>query len=875
MNCMSRAALAALALCATSMVAGAQETGGVPAAHRIDFHIARETVGQALNEVGQQSGLSIVVAPAVPKSLMTSAVSGRYTPEEVLRQLLAPVGLQAQFLDNGTVVVRFAGAVGDDVKRETDSRQLEEVVVTGSLIRGIAPAGPMLKVYTREEIEEAGAGSLAQFTRVMPENFADTDPVSNNYSNAHFGVNGQASLNNAYNGTAFNLHGLGAGSTLTLLDGHRLPAAGADGSFTDVSLLPLAVIDRVEVLNSGASAIYGSDAVGGVVNIITRQDFEGAESRLRYGTSTSGGAASFTGSQLAGTRWDSGNLYANYEYTWNGGLDANQRDYIASLGGPYTLLPRDHRSSGFLAGRQELGNETTLSGRALYSDRWSFAAQSVQSAALDASNSIDAGVEQSGGTLSIEHPLGAAGRVSLTGSYAKLKQTNRTDSAYSFGLMEQIAGSTVTRSSSVDALADGEIAHLRGGAVKGAVGASYRSEALGQSGVINGEPLTALPSLQRRVASAYTEVFVPLFGPANARNYLRRLELSIAARYDHYSDFGSTVNPELGLAWSPSSAMDLHGTFGRSYRAPTLFALGSAVSASTYLAPNPAAPGGLTDLLTIGGGNPGLGPERATTYSGGIVLHPQPVPNLSLSLDYFNIVYRSQVATPPEATLSGLFSDPVLAPFLNLHPDPAQVAAYFNSPNFGGDAAGLGPGGVAATFDGRYANIALSRQSGVNLGAGYEWPVALGVMSATLNLNRMLYFDLRTTTAAPPLALLDTFGEPVRTRGRAALAWRQGGLSAALSANYTGGYRNTLFVPDQSIDQWVTCDLHLGYAINAGAGIVPLRDVTVALTVTNLTDRRPPFAEIPVLPGQNFIPFDPTNSSPVGRLVALTLTRRW
>ena len=73
-----------------------------------------------------------------------------------------------------------------------------------------------------------------------------------------------------------------------LVNGRRLAGTGALGDFADISTLPTAAIDRVEVLTDGASAIYGADAVGGVVNIVMRKDFDGAETRVRYGGTTSG-----------------------------------------------------------------------------------------------------------------------------------------------------------------------------------------------------------------------------------------------------------------------------------------------------------------------------------------------------------------------------------------------------------------------------------------------------------------------------------------------------------------------------------------------------------------------------------------------------------
>src|SRR4030095_15436130 len=74
----------------------------------------------------------------------------------------------------------------------------------------------------------------------------------------------------------------------------------------------------------------------------------------------------------------------------------------------------------------------------------------------------------------------------------------------------------------------------------------------------------------RKLYSGFAELFVPLFGPDNARPGLRRLDLSGAVRYDHYSDFGSTTNPKVGITYSPFQNLTLRGSWGTSFRAPTL-----------------------------------------------------------------------------------------------------------------------------------------------------------------------------------------------------------------------------------------------------------------------------------------------------------------
>src|SRR5262249_45918644 len=117
---------------------------------------------------------------------------------------------------------------------------------------------------------------------------------------------GNESGSNVSQGTGGNLRGLGAGSTLVLVNGRRLAPRAGDGRVARVSSIPLFAIERVEVLPDGASAIYGADAVGGVVNFIMRKNYQGAESQVRLGSVTSGSARELLVSQSLGTTWNSG-----------------------------------------------------------------------------------------------------------------------------------------------------------------------------------------------------------------------------------------------------------------------------------------------------------------------------------------------------------------------------------------------------------------------------------------------------------------------------------------------------------------------------------------------------------------------------------------
>lgn len=156
--------------------------------------------------------------------------------------------------------------------------EMEEIVVTGSYIRGSAEDAPSpVQSINREDIVASGVSDVAEMIRNLEiASGSDTAPQNETRFNGNSG-SGLANVN---------LRGVGPTATLVLLDGKRMPYAGqklADGDrFVDINSIPITMVERVEVLKDGGSAIYGSDAIAGVVNFITRRDFEGFELSAKY-----------------------------------------------------------------------------------------------------------------------------------------------------------------------------------------------------------------------------------------------------------------------------------------------------------------------------------------------------------------------------------------------------------------------------------------------------------------------------------------------------------------------------------------------------------------------------------------------------------------
>jgi iron complex outermembrane receptor protein len=213
-----------------------------------------------------------------------------------------------------------------------EATELAEVVVTGSLIRGVADGPSPVVTVTRDDIDRDGHATVAQALAALPQNFGGT---------ANEGALQNGADRSASNGgfaSGVNLRGLGSDATLVLINGRRLSGTGAFGDFADVSTVPTSAIARIDVLLDGASALYGSDAVGGVVNIILRRDYDGVETRARYGQTSDGAAREYQFGQTIGKLWSGGGLIGSYEYYDRGALATADRPLagnadLRSLGG--------------------------------------------------------------------------------------------------------------------------------------------------------------------------------------------------------------------------------------------------------------------------------------------------------------------------------------------------------------------------------------------------------------------------------------------------------------------------------------------------------------------------------------------------------------
>nr|WP_303694938.1 TonB-dependent receptor [Brevundimonas subvibrioides] len=204
--------------------------------------------------------------------------------------------------------------------RDTEASAVDDIVVTGTSIRGVAPVGANVITVTREDIQDTGAQTVQELLKSVPQ--------VTGFNNAGQGSFGSA---DAAGTNAPTIHSLGASAsnnTLVLIDGHRLPLTGVNHTLADPSIIPPIALERVEVLPEGASSIYGSDAVAGVLNFITRRRFDGAE--LQAQTGFADGYETFNGGAVFGRPWETGGVLFAYNYSYRSSLAGNARDFNQS-----------------------------------------------------------------------------------------------------------------------------------------------------------------------------------------------------------------------------------------------------------------------------------------------------------------------------------------------------------------------------------------------------------------------------------------------------------------------------------------------------------------------------------------------------------------
>ena len=894
-----------------------------------EFDIPQQGIETALSTLATQAGALLLFPYDLVQPVDSKPVSGRYTVEDALAILLEGTGLTGGLTEGGVITISRAGAVdnqGRTTMVQNDNKlngskaptkrrgvlgvlavvfsagvgaqdvadvgeeevRIDEIVVTGTNIRGIAPESSPTIIFDRDDIDRSGFLTTDEFIRSIPQNFGGG---ANNVT--PFGVPPGAagdieSNSNNVLAAGVNIRGLGAGSTLTLLNGRRISPAGSSGAFVDISSIPVSAIDRVEILTDGASSIYGGDAVAGVANFVLRADFEGAETSLSYGRTTEGNRAEFRVNQLLGTSWRGGSGFVSYEYLNQDILFGDDKGFSIVAPDPLSLLPGQKRHSVIGNLRQELSPKLEFNLTGYYADRFSESIFNRDPDDLPVQFE-DADTEQFLIAPSLTYDLTDSWRVVLAGDYSETRgESIRSDLDKLTGVREEpTSNNNESSQGSFDLIADGSPFSISGGEIKVAFGGGYRQEDViffGTSGRIVGDG-------QRDVWAGFGELFIPVFSDQNAAPLVRRLELSVSIRYDDYSDFGASTNPKFGLLWSPVEGLSLRGSYSTSFNPPDLGLIGNPDTGVFFLpADNPQTGEQDLELLWLVGNNVNdIGPEESEAFTAGFDYTVDAFGgDVSVASSYYNIEFDERIGAVPtpfgfNVQNALLFQDQLPADSFTFNPSRSDVDFLVSLANASGrgarDLIELFNGMPADldnldfVYDSRIRNLATTKTEGVDFDVKYSRDLGSGELALGVAGDYIIDFTNQAASTAPIIEAFNRAFNPVDFRARGSLSWSSDTFTVTAFVNYTDGYTNDRVDPFTSVDSWTTIDLNLGYRFVDGGGSEILDGARLALSVRNLLDQDPPFIESDNLFSVSF--FDGTNANPLGRFVSINFTKSW
>ncbi|WP_341501241.1 TonB-dependent receptor [Gallaecimonas sp. GXIMD4217] len=830
--------------------------------------------------------------------------------------------------------------------------EVERIEVTGSHIRRADLEGPSPVLYIdAKDIEKSGARDVAELLHKLPVN-----------GSGSFTPQGNDSDSTSNGAAAISLRGLGADSTLVLLNGRRVAvnafAQGINTSFVDINTIPVAAIERIDVLKDGASAIYGSDAIAGVVNIILKKDFDGMEVNAMVGDTTDGGGAEQNASML----WGHGDgqahttiildyfkrdgaFYRDRDYTQSANQTARGGpDFRSSSGNPGSYIPATIGADGSILPKSDdfdwtpdpncpagsshpnfclfdyapfmsLNPSTERAGLMLMHEREisdeiiGFLEANIQHNKSDvfgapspsfgefymlADNPLFTSGEATnpfpGEDITMRRRTTEAGPrhkkveadnqrlvLGLDGAMKsidwKLSYTYSRSRNHEFGLggfvqssrlqdainagdfnplartqdaavIDDISVNTTRSGKSVTEAVNGQISgytfELPGGDTQYALGFEYRDEKIEDNpdelflrGEVFGTEATAAKG-DRDQYSIFGELAMPV---------TEQLDVQLALRYEHYSDFGSDTNPKVAFSYRPMDNMMLRGSWGTAFRAPSLVQLGlGPTQESPLLIDSLRCPQtGLAEdcdpmeRTVILAGNPDLEPEESDSFNVGMVW--EPMDDLEVVIDYWNYDQDNLIDSDTQFRLNQFNAGASLDGF-DVVREPASAGV---------------PGRIFQIFD-RYNNLGGQETDGIDLDLKYNLASGLGDWVFAYRLTWVNDFT-EIKADGTEIDLTGGWQHP-EYRWTASADWQQGDWAAAARLNYIGEYDDDREAgATGTVDSMTTLDLSVSY--------IGSDKWSVTLGANNLFDEEPPFSSA------DFMGYDKDTHSAQGRFVYL------
>jgi iron complex outermembrane recepter protein len=945
-------------------------------------------VGRANKRNGDQVAQGAWRVREGERTTMLSKTYQRVLSAGVAASALVPALAFAQ-----ATVTEEPAASGDD-----------EIIVTGTLIRGGAPVGQTVIAKGPEEAQAQGATTANEILATIPQvsNLFVTVPTSRLGIAANQIQIVRPNLRNLSEETG------SSASTLVLVDGHRLAGAGVTQSSLDPDIIPQAALERVEVVTDGGSATYGADAVGGVINFITRKRYDGVKVDARYGFADD--YWTFDANALVGKDWGTGSLYAAYSFQKNDALFGRDRDFIRAIdyatGIPIgrscdpgtvqigvfnleksiaagaavfdttnfalpnltpntfnacdstdedTIVPEAVRHSALVGLHQDLNESITVDLRAFYGSRTSKSFGPIRGQATVTSNNAfyrpiaanptanqtvfytfepilgdDAAISSSGYE---EWGANAEFQFRLSDRW-ELRTLFNYSQSYSFFYNQGTIQSLLTAAGSasdpqqavnfydpaatpnlnvIRAIANGETAgqakdrlfnlrgilsgtllDLPGGEVRVAGGYEYLHEGFSSRTVPTSTPRGAIENMaythyRRRVHSLFGELQVPIFGDGNRTGGLYSLVLSGSVRYDNFSDFGSTVNPKVGVNYKPVDWLTLRGNYSTSFNAPSPVAQLASLNNTLSFFPfnafvRPEDVGniaqGVAGTIALQGSTPNLRPQTATTWSIGADIEPPFIPGLRGSISYYNVSFRDILTIPnPSPQIFVNFPNNVLTDrngltvqqlqsYINSAPNgstviPAVIAAQCNTPNVPTSRCNVYE--VVNFLVGNYGNLKVR---GLDFNLNYRQPTGFGGVDASISGNYQLE---RTSQLGPGASPTDglQFGTPKLTM-QTTLGADVGNFRGQVTWNHVAGYDIQPLPSGQThVDSFNVINLFFRYTV-PGESLLT-KDLAFTLNVNNVFDTDPPEYRTSGFGGNGY----PQGQFTLGRLIMFGVSKEF
>lgn len=630
----------------------------------------------------------------------------------------------------------------------------------------------------------------------------------------------------------------------------------------DISAIPLDAVDRIEIVADGASAIYGSDAVGGVANIVLHRDFDGVTVGTRYGTAMDGGMTTREYTATGGAIWNTGGLIATWRSSENDPIYADQRAYAKDMYVPSTLYQAGDLKSGLVSAHQGLGDwgEARLDAfrteREIYTDL-AYASNYEHNEPTTTTSFV---------SPSLDIFMPGDWTLSMGATWGK------EESKVAYTVVNPGAGnaalsrtSYLNRSRAYEVGAEGPLFPRARGDARLAVGAGYRKNAFQNRNLVSG-----YSQVDGEIDSrfAYAELNLPLVGPQHGIVGIHRLTLTAAVRGEDYDSFGGVTTPKLGLVYGPTADVSLKASWGKAFKVPTLSQQYLAGSAILFPAAVLGGTGYASDatVLLVGGGNANLRPEKARTWSASLAVHPEALAGLEVEVTWFEVDYTDRVVQPlvPAQALS----NPMFAEFITYAPSTeAQVDVLQSFSFIDATGAGYDSGNVVAIARNQYVNTSQQRARGVDLSSVYRFGLSAGQLTVRGSAS-WLDSTRRVSAGQPVYDMSGTLFYPAKFAGRAGASWHRGRFIASLFGNYKDGVTDT--TTGRKGASFTTFDATLRY--DTGGRGDAWSDLALELSLQNALDRAPPLYAVT---SRTYTPYDSTNYSAIGRYISVSVTKHW